>query len=291
MLELLIEIAPELAGDLATRIMNLWPGLEVETVGKGVLFHLPLDEQIDYKLSCLEETLQTLERIRALEPLDVNSRNLTGPDSGPGSIRWGRFLIRQPSSAGAIEDDLVVINLEAGHAFGTGSHPSTGLALTALEEYFTDIPGAPSRAGSRVLDVGTGSGVLALAAALSGAGGITAVDTAPEAIESVRENAALNNMSSAINPVQCAADQVTGEFDLILANLTPSVLLRNGKKLVPLLVSGGTMILSGFADSQTPQVVRSVTKPGLQVQKSYSHDGWAALNLVKPGLWMGIKSS
>ncbi|MDY6851130.1 MAG: 50S ribosomal protein L11 methyltransferase, partial [Thermodesulfobacteriota bacterium] len=178
--------------------------------------------------------------------------------------------------------DRIVLTLEPGLAFGTGGNPSTSLTLAAMDEYFNPSPGLPSRSGVRVLDVGTGSGILALAAAHLGAGPILAVDSSHEAAETAQKNAALSDMASKITVSRTTLDKVSGEFDLILANLVPAVLVRAGKKLPRLLAPEGTMIVAGFADSQTPQIVKAMTKAGLVIIKSYSQAGWAALTFSRP---------
>lgn len=282
MLEFEIEIAPGLAGDLATRVMALWPGLEVKTYEESVRFRLPLDKDTDTNLQRLEKALQALEKTRALDPVNVKIRNLTGPDSGPKLLRRGRFVIRRPGVEVQAGADQIVLTLEPGLAFGTGGHPSTSLTLAAMDEYFNPQPGSPSRSGARVLDVGTGSGILALAAARLGAGPILAVDSSHEAAETAPKNAALNGVASKITVSRTTLDKVSGEFDLILANLVPAVLVRAGKKLPRLLAPEGTMIVAGFADSQTPQIVKAMTKAGLVIIKSYSQAGWAALTFSRP---------
>jgi len=281
MLELEVEINSGLAGDLATRIMALWPGLEVMPGENSVSFQLAVDDRLDDNLKRFEKALQALERARSLEPLIVHGRNLDDPDPGPEVIRVGRFIIRRPDSSVYARDDQIVLSLEPGPAFGTGGHPSTALALKAVDEYYTPRPGRPSRSGDRVLDAGTGSGILALAAARLGTGPIIAVDTAPDAVEAARANMALNGMEGRVDVSQMGADQVAGEFDLILANLVTSVLVKVLKKLVPLLAPDGTVILAGFADGQAPQVVKAVGRTGLTVSKSYSRAGWSGLMLTR----------
>ncbi|MEW6262999.1 MAG: 50S ribosomal protein L11 methyltransferase [Thermodesulfobacteriota bacterium] len=281
MLDIEVEVIQELAGDLATRLMARWPGLEVKTEENSVCFRLPLTEALDRNLKDFEETLQALEKARGLnEELYVRCRNLAGPDLGPEKLIIGRFLIRRPDVEVKPEPDQIVLALEAGHAFGTGGHPSTALVLTALQEFYAPRPGCPSRANSRVLDAGTGSGILALAAARLGGGPILAVDPLPEAVATARANAALNDLSDRLEIVQTSAEKITGRFDLVLGNLVPAVLLRTAKKLVPLLEAEGWLIVSGFADSQTHQVMAALTRAGLMAVKSYSRDGWGALSLT-----------
>ena len=283
MLDLEITVPPEAAGELANRVMAVWPDQEVTTQNGSLHFQLPIDERLDYQLSLLEEILQKVEEHRNLDLLQVISRNVHGPDSAPEIQPLGDFLICHPESENEPQPEpgQTIIRLDAGCAFGTGGHPSTILVLNALHEYFNPPPGAPSHKGATVLDVGTGTGLLALAAAKLGAGRVLAIDPSPTAVEAARYNCRLNGLDNLIEVEQTTADKLTGQFDLILANLIPSVLIRSAKKLNPLLSQEGALILSGFADTQTPQVVKVTTKLGWCCIKSYSRDGWTALSLIR----------
>ncbi|MFH1138148.1 MAG: 50S ribosomal protein L11 methyltransferase [Pseudomonadota bacterium] len=282
MLQFEIETPLGLTGDLAVRIMSIWPNLEIAPEENRVVFHLPVDERLDVNISLLEEALQAFERARNLDELNIVTRNLTGPDAGPDRIEAGRFLILRPGRpVGRLDAGREILFLESNAAFGAGGHPSTRLMLKALEDFFSSPPGAPSREGARVLDAGTGSGILSLAAARLGAGPIRAVDIATEAVEAAARNLALNRLTDRVEVEKLPADQAEGEYDLILANMTPSVLLRTVKKLVGFLAPPGVLILAGFADSQASQVVGALTKSAMVTQKSYSNSGWSALLMVR----------
>lgn len=281
MLDIEVTIVPEMAGELAARMMSIWPDMEVETLGRGVHARLPVDRTVDRRLAQLEEVLRAVEEAKGLSPLDVRAVNLTGPDSGPERIDVGRFRILRPEAEAPPDPDKITLRLDPGAAFGTGGHPSTALTLLALDEFLTPAPGVRPRTGASVLDVGAGSGILSLASARLGAGPILAVDVVEEAIEAARRNAAANMIDS-ITVGRTLPQPDSGKFDLILANLVPSVLTRLLKRLVPLMAAEGAMIVSGFADAQTPQVVRVLTKTGLVIQKSYSGQGWTALTLILP---------
>lgn len=281
MLKFEVDINPNLAGDLATRIMAIWPGIEIRPEDEVVAFCLNLDNHLDNNLRLFDQALQNLEKARALEPLTVRCQNLVGPDSRPESLRLGSFIVQHPDMAAKTEPEKKILKLDSGTAFGSGAHPSTALVLNALEEYYRPLPGLPDRSNHRVLDVGTGSGILALAAARLGHGPILAVDPSEEAIRIARRNAELNNLASRLELRHIPVNRLEGEFDVILANLVPSVLLRAARKLDSLLALEGTLIVSGFADTQSPQVLKVMTKLGLVTRKSYSRAGWSALALIK----------
>jgi ribosomal protein L11 methylase PrmA len=283
MLAFEVEINPEYTGELAARIMSVWPGSEVTISEKWLSFAVPLNGDLDKRLSRLEEALQKFEATRNATDITVRSRNLCGPDAVSEVLRIGDLEITTQAGKSCLESNRKVIFVDAGMAFGTGGHPSTKLTLTALEEFFTPPPGAPTTQGSRVLDVGTGSGILALAAARLGAGKVTAIDPVQDAIEAASRNISQNGFESIIEIAQITAESVTDRYNLILANLVPSVLLKSLKNIVPLLEGDGIMIVAGFSDSQAPQIVKALTKKGLVSQKTYSRNGWTALKLIKAG--------
>ncbi len=163
-----------------------------------------------------------------------------------------------------------VIIIEPSTGFGTGHHPTTRLCLGMLR-------GLELR-GARVLDVGTGSGVLALAAWKLGAADVVAVDNDPDALDNARTNIERNGAGPAIDIIQ---DDLGGlriqRADIVLANLTGAVLVRYAEELSALAVEGGYLILSGFAPQDAP-VVRAAFK-GLTVITESSEGDWASLLL------------
>ncbi len=170
--------------------------------------------------------------------------------------------------------DLPVIIIEPSTGFGTGHHATTRLCLRMLR-------GLELR-GARVLDVGTGSGVLALAAWKLGAADVVAVDNDPDALDNARTNIERNGAGPAIDIIQ---DDLRGlriqRADIVVANLTGAVLVRYAEELSALAVDGGYLILSGFAP-QDAAVVRAAFK-GLTVITETSEGEWASL-LLRSGV-------
>ena len=166
-------------------------------------------------------------------------------------VQVGRFIIAPPwiesvppASAGGSSEAPIVIHINPGMAFGTGTHETTRLCLKAIEKYFR---------GGSFLDVGTGTGILAIAAAKMFPGAhIVACDTDAEAIAIAKENARLNNVGDQINFRVGSVDEQTPSADLVSANLTAPLIVE----LLPLLlgVSCGRLILSGILDSQIEMV-------------------------------------
>jgi ribosomal protein L11 methyltransferase len=163
-----------------------------------------------------------------------------------------------------------VIVIEPSMGFGTGHHATTRLCLLLLQRL--------ELRGARVLDVGTGSGVLALAAWKLGAGDVAAVDNDPDALDNARDNIARNGAAPSIDIIQ---DDLGGlrvqRADIVLANLTGAVLVRYAAELRSLAMDGGYFILSGFAPEDVAVIRTAFT--GLELIEERVEGEWAALSL------------
>jgi len=167
----------------------------------------------------------------------------------------------------------VVVELDPGMAFGTGLHPSTRLCLIALEEHLTP--------GLGVLDVGTGSGILAIAAARLGAGRVLALDIDPLAVEAARANVAANEVEHIVSvgpgswPTAEPQDQA---FDIVLVNILAETiveLLNEG--LVRCLQEAGLIVVSGIIESQEMMVVEVLGAQGVDLVDRLQEKDWVAL--------------
>lgn len=166
--------------------------------------------------------------------------------------------------------DLPVIIIEPSTGFGTGHHATTRLCLLLLQ--------ALEVRGARVLDIGTGSGVLALAAWKLGASDVVAIDNDPDALDNARNNIARNGAAPSIDLVRDDLGSVRIErADLVLANLTGAVLVRYAAELRSLAREGGYFVLSGFAP-QDIAVIKAAFA-GLQVVEDRIEGDWAAICL------------
>ena len=185
------------------------------------------------------------------------------------AIEAGRLLIAPPWDVPRSGSTPVII-IEPSTGFGTGHHATTRLCLLMLQQL--------ELRGARVLDVGTGSGVLALAAWKLGAGDVVAVDNDPDALDNARDNIARNGAAPAIDIIRDDLDTLRIQrADIVLANLTGAVLVRYAAEVRSLLVDEGYLILSGFA----PQDVAVIQKAfaGLAVIDTKIDGDWAALCL------------
>lgn len=152
-----------------------------------------------------------------------------------------RIVVRPPWYEYESRGEDVVVVLDPGMAFGTGLHPSTRLSVLGLERAI--------RPGIRVIDVGSGSGVLAISAALLGAASVDAVDIEPVAVRATRENAAMNGVQDRIRVAEGSVGPeapFSGPYELVLANIIARVLIELVDGLVAVLARGGTLVLTGI---------------------------------------------
>lgn len=198
-------------------------------------------------------------------------RDLLGP------IPVGRRLIVLPEWAPAgAEGDRLPVRIRPGAGFGTGAHPTTASCLEALERMLDTRPGAS------VLDVGTGSGVLALAAARLGAGRVLGLDPDPDALANARANRALNLLPD-VALVLGGVEAVRGPFDLVLANLLANVIVDLLPELVRVLAPAGRLVLAGLLGTQGDRIEAALADTGLAPVAYDTRAGWLTLEAARPG--------
>ena len=163
-----------------------------------------------------------------------------------------------------------VIQIDPGMAFGTGTHETTRLCLEAIEFYWR---------GGSLLDVGTGTGILAIAAAMLASGSrITAIDIDPQAVEVARENIAINGSTDSIDILEGQpSDFASSTFDVVVANLTAEVIISLINDLVGCLSDSGTMILSGILTTLRSDVECAALKAGLVIIERREAGEWSMI--------------
>ena len=194
-------------------------------------------------------------------------------------LRVGRRLVIRPSwRRHRRAPDDVVLALDPGMAFGTGLHPTTRLCLAAIESLADR--GVLTRA--RVLDVGCGSGILAIAALKLGAALATGVDTDPIAIESTARNARMNGLARRLRVRGGSLPSGEAPFDLVFANLIAGVLVQLAVALQDELVPGGTLLTSGIFVDREAGVRTAFEVAGLHLCGRWAEGDWVALEAVRP---------
>ena len=190
------------------------------------------------------------------------------------SVRIGALTVAPPWDIPAGDPNVIVIQPSMG--FGTGHHASTRLCLRLLQD--------AAVAGASVLDVGTGSGVLAIAAKKLGAQPVVAIDFDGDAVASARECVELNGLADAIDLRQADLERdptVEGApFSVILANLTGGMLVRMAGRLCQLAVPGGTLIVSGVTRDEEAAVILAFQTEGATIALRLSEEEWVGLCLT-----------
>jgi ribosomal protein L11 methyltransferase len=243
----------------------------------GFCLYWPVDDWDHTILHILRDALQRLGVV-------VDARTLTVAElqDQDWNARWAeslqpirlgrRILIRQSWNAAAIPDGGFELIIDPKRAFGTGYHATTQLIVEWLEDRI--------RAGMRVLDVGTGSGILSMVALRFGAASALAIDHDPEAIECAREYAAVNGFGAELElRVAELAELDREEFDLVLANLDRNTLVRLFDFFHRFVKSGGCLLISGLQRDDETEISESLEAAGWMVVDKRWRDEWLALEV------------
>lgn len=216
-------------------------------------------------------TPETVER--ALEGASVTVSAAVARDSGsvwllnPRSVRIGKLLIVSPETVTPAQ----ALRLTDSTAFGTGCHPTTALCIEALEELLT------AEQVDRVLDVGTGSGILALAALMMGVPQAVGVDTDADALLVAAENARLNHLADRLQLMRGGPEVADGTWPLVVANVLAAPLMEMAPVLVRRLGRGGRLVLSGIPSALETEVKRTYQNLGMRSTGSKTRGGWMML--------------
>jgi ribosomal protein L11 methyltransferase len=241
--------------------------------------------QVDVKPDVLDEIrrgLWFLGQLRSIGELETRER-----EEEDWANAWkrhysvhrvgNRVLVKAPWHNYDPAPDEVVVELDPGMAFGTGLHPSTQLSMTAIEDEL--------RPGDRILDVGVGSGILTIGAALLGASSVDAVDVEPVAVRAARENAERNRVGDVVHVERGTVGQgepFTGTYDLVIANIIARVLMDLAPALVQSVKPGGTLILAGIIDVKEVAVHEAFTAAGLELDRRLQREDWVAFIMRRP---------
>ncbi|MCD6352148.1 MAG: 50S ribosomal protein L11 methyltransferase, partial [Armatimonadetes bacterium] len=284
-----IRCSPEVAEAVHERLLPLSGnrGTVERSAGKDVVvvgIYVPEDDEAP---AVLEKLTELVRELREFFP----AATVTGPRAEriPAQdweqlwrrhhkvLTIGRVVIKPTwLRAPEIPEGGVVVELEPQMAFGTGSHSSTQLALLALQDHL--------HKGDVIADVGTGTGILAIAAALLGAARVYATDADPLAVRAARANARLNGVAEVV--AASAGEYLAGvpaPLDGVVANISPTA----DEELVPLAAAhlrpGGFLVLSGFTNRAEERLRRALEDAGFAVTQRYAEAEWVCLGARKPG--------
>ena len=194
-----------------------------------------------------------------------------------------RLVIRPSWETYEGDANRKVLSIDPGAAFGTGTHATTSLCLELLEQYV--------KPGDTTLDIGAGSGILSIAAALLGGGQAVGVDIDPQAVKTARENAALNGLSERVRYLEGnLADEVEGTYDIVCANIVADAIIALSRDVPRYLKPGGYFICSGIIDSRAPEVEAALVECGLKIAEHCSRECWHAYITTRRELCSNLKN-
>jgi ribosomal protein L11 methyltransferase len=241
----------------------------------AVRAYLPADDQLRANKRRVEEALWHLGQIRPISA--PTFRPVAEADWAEAwkerlnILHIGQHTVIQPSwrdYTPAPGD--VVIQLDPGMAFGTGLHPTTQMCLVALEKLV--------RPGAKVLDLGTGSGILAIAAAKLSAGHVLAVDNDPIAVETARSNVAANGVQGIVSVTCGSLAEVSGSYDLVVVNILARVIVEMVRgRLTTRVCPGGVLIAAGIIADQEPEVVTALEQEAFAPVERQQREDWVCL--------------
>jgi len=242
--------------------------------------YLPRDERLPSRRRALRRALSRLELSQPLAMLrshTVHEEDWANAWKEHFHVeRVGRLVVRPRWRRYRAKADEIVILLDPGMAFGTGQHPTTRMCLLALQERLT--------AGARVLDLGAGSGILAIAAALLGAADVVALDSDPLAVGIARANVAANGVEEKVDvaegslgaawPFDCAWQL---RFDCVVANISSATVIELAGELVGALKAGGIGIAGGISRERVDDCRLALEQAGARVTATMSDGDWRTL--------------
>ena len=256
--------------------------------GEPLQAFLPFDVRLEERLAALQLYIDSLtELFPELPKPAFRTEIIRDPDWGEAwkkyfkPLRVSRNIVIKPtwepfSPAGR----EIVIEIDPGMAFGTGQHPSTGMCLKAIDEILLNEPSAGTW---RVLDAGTGTGILGIACAKLGAEEVLCVDNDGQATEIARENVRINRVEGRVAVSSRDIAELTEPFHLVVANLTAKILIELYPHLVRLVGPGGLLVISGIIEQNRPEIEARFLNDSFPVHSLITEKEWLCYLLKKAG--------
>lgn len=269
-----VSLRIEAADDARTRVIAMMMNggaAAVQEVGTALLTHLPEGEMLDALCAALSRAGARVERTE-LGPVDWSAQWVTRV----GVQRVGRIAIAPPWMADAIADAEIRILIEPAMAFGTGEHETTRGVLALMQSLV--------QPGVFVADLGSGSGILAIAAAKLGAARVAAIEMDPDAIGNAEKNVVANEVAAEVTVLQgdaAALLPLVSPVSLIVANIISSVLIELSLVMRDALPPGGKAVISGILVTEREQTQASLAADGWTVESEYREGDWWSSVIVR----------
>jgi ribosomal protein L11 methyltransferase len=238
--------------------------------------YLPEDSETEEKVHRAEEALWHLSQLRQVGPLRVG--RLAEEDWAE---TWKKFFFVQRIGEKVVvkpswreyqaEPGDVVLEMDPGMAFGTGLHPTTRMCVLSCERFV--------KQGMRVLDLGTGSGILSIASAGLGAASVLALDVDPVAVKVAKENVAMNGLEEIVEVRQGSIEQADTQncYDVVLANIIARVIVELAPGLHDAVAPDGLLVASGIIHERENQVREALEATGLQIEETMEEGDWRTM--------------
>lgn len=275
---------PELVNDYITSGKWDYTDIPIAKETKVVVekAYLPVNGELEGRIQTLQQEIKTLaSRGVNTAPAVLTTAELQDEDW---SDTWKQYfhtekpgervVIKPTWEEYAPQGDEVVIELDPGAAFGTGTHATTSMCIRQLEKLV--------KPGMTVFDVGTGSGILSIISAKLGAKNIQAVDYDDSVLKIVEENLEQNNVQDIISVAQSDLMQnVHGKAELVIANIIADIIIRLFDQLDEHLEQGGTLLTSGIIEDRIEDVLAAAEKHGYGVVERLENKGWACITFKR----------
>lgn len=255
---------------------------DMQNKQSNVKFYLPDTIQGIEQFNAIKSSLEAQRELNEgidLGSLSIETSNVNEEDW---STAWKKYY--HPTKIGKklvvvpcwedyeLEKNQVRVTLDPGMAFGTGTHETTRLCMQLLEDCIT--------AGTDMLDIGTGSGILAITSLLLGSKSAVGVDIDELSIKVAQENADLNNVGDKINLV-CGdlTEKINGKYHVVCANIVADVIIRLSKDVTKYMYDDSVLLVSGIIEERCEEVKEALINAGLKIENSVSENGWVAIKL------------
>ncbi|MCE5322077.1 50S ribosomal protein L11 methyltransferase [bacterium] len=247
-----------------------------------IIGYLPVDDRLEGRLQNISERVKTLPDLGlSLASDEITIKRVKDEEWASAwkkffkPLKIGRVVIRPTWEEYDPQPDDIVIDLDPGMAFGTGSHPTTKLCLEALQDYV--------KGGETVLDMGTGSAILAMAAARLGAARVVGLEIDPVAVEAAVDNVKRVNLGNTIKIERADSPSAfEGQADIVLANIIAKVIIDMAEGLASKVRPGGILIASGIVVERSQEVIDTLTSLGLKLHEVRQGGDWVALVFKQP---------